>query len=217
MMDAMNAQTPGLRELRKREMRQSISDIATRLFLEHGFENVTIAHVAAAARVAKMTVTNYFPRKEDLVFDMQERFTDSLAAAVRERHPGESAVAALRRDFRERLAAHDPVIGFTGKEFGRMIADSPALSARLREFHDMREAALAEVLAEETGAAEGDLGPQIAASQLAGVLRVLFGEVKRRNLIGETPGVIADTVGRVADAAFVLAEVGLGDYAVRPA
>ena len=61
--------TSGLRERRKQETRQAISDIATRLFVAHGFDEVTISQVADAAGVAKMTVTNYFPRKEDLVFD----------------------------------------------------------------------------------------------------------------------------------------------------
>jgi AcrR family transcriptional regulator len=56
----------GLRERRKQETRQAISDIATRLFVAHGFDEVTISQVADAAGVAKMTVTNYFPRKEDL-------------------------------------------------------------------------------------------------------------------------------------------------------
>ena len=63
---------PGLRERRKQETRQAISDIATQLFADRGFDEVTIAQVADAAGVAKMTVTNYFPRKEDLVFDRAE-------------------------------------------------------------------------------------------------------------------------------------------------
>jgi len=54
---------PGLRERRKQETRQAISDIATRMFVTRGFDDVTIAQVADAAGVAKMTVTNYFPRK----------------------------------------------------------------------------------------------------------------------------------------------------------
>jgi AcrR family transcriptional regulator len=52
----------GLREMKKQQTRQNISNQATRLFLRHGFEQVTIADIAAAAQVAKMTVTNYFPR-----------------------------------------------------------------------------------------------------------------------------------------------------------
>ena len=58
--------TTGLRERKKRQTRQEISDIATALFARHGFDAVTISQVAEAAGVAKMTVTNYFPRKEDL-------------------------------------------------------------------------------------------------------------------------------------------------------
>jgi AcrR family transcriptional regulator len=59
--------TPGLRERKKQETRQAISDIATVMFVQRGFDAVTISQVAEAAGVSKMTVTNYFPRKEDLV------------------------------------------------------------------------------------------------------------------------------------------------------
>ncbi|MEE3921649.1 TetR/AcrR family transcriptional regulator [Micromonospora sp. BRA006-A] len=56
----MTAQSTGLRALKKRQTRENISSQATRLFLERGFDNVTIAEAAAAAQVSKMTVTNYF-------------------------------------------------------------------------------------------------------------------------------------------------------------
>src|SRR5207248_386862 len=65
----------GLRAQKKHETRKTISDVATRLFIRDGFEDVTIAEIAAEARVAKMTVTNHFPRKEDLVFDIRTDFT----------------------------------------------------------------------------------------------------------------------------------------------
>ncbi|MFD0540385.1 TetR/AcrR family transcriptional regulator [Actinomadura luteofluorescens] len=120
---------------------------------------MTIADVAAAAQVAKMTVTNYFPRKEDLALDLHEVFVALLARTVAERKPGESALAALRRAFLEAVRRHDAVIGFSGPDFARMITESPALVARLREFHEEREDALAAVLAEETGAGPGDALP----------------------------------------------------------
>jgi AcrR family transcriptional regulator len=137
----------GLREMKKQQTRRSISDQATRLFLRHGFDRVTIADVAAAAQVAKMTVTNYFPRKEDLALDLHEEFTGLLARTVAGRAPGESALAALRRAFLDAAARHDPVIGFAGPDFARMVTESPALVSRLREFHEEREDALAAVLA----------------------------------------------------------------------
>src|SRR5215472_13207263 len=89
---------PGLRERRKQKTRQAISDIATRMFVERGFAEVTIAQVADAAGVAKMTVTNYFPRKEDLVFDRAEAVVRHLADVITARAPGESLLAAIRRD-----------------------------------------------------------------------------------------------------------------------
>jgi AcrR family transcriptional regulator len=52
------------------------------LFAAKGFDEVTISQVADAAGVSKMTVTNYFPRKEDLVFDRAEVIIRSLADAA---------------------------------------------------------------------------------------------------------------------------------------
>ena len=83
--------TSGLRERRKQETRQAVSDIATGLFVANGFEEVTISQVADAAGVAKMTVTNYFPRKEDLVFYRAETVIGHLAEAVAAGRPGEHA------------------------------------------------------------------------------------------------------------------------------
>ncbi|MEH0824600.1 MULTISPECIES: TetR/AcrR family transcriptional regulator [unclassified Micromonospora] len=213
----MTAQTTGLRALKKQQTREKISNQATRLFLERGFDNVTIADVAAAAEVAKMTVTNYFPRKEDLALDMHDVFVQQLATTVRERQPGESALAALRRAYLTAVAAHDPVIGFSGPRFARMITDSPALVARLREFHDDREKALAAALTEATGAEPDDITPRVAATQLAGVHRLLFEETMRRTLAGQDNDDIAQAITRNAHVAFDALELSLADYATRPA
>ena len=213
----MSDQNMGLRALKKRRTRENISNQATSLFLERGFDNVTIAEVAAAAQVSKMTVTNYFPRKEDLALDLRDAFVGGPVEAVRERGPGESALAALRRTHLAAVAAHDPVIGFSGPVFARMITDSPALVARLREFHDEREKALAAVLAEETGAGPGDLRPRVAAVQLVGVLRLLLEEVLALTLDGRGNDENARTAAEHADTAFGALEPSLADYAVRPA
>ncbi|MEV4157903.1 TetR family transcriptional regulator [Nocardia salmonicida] len=206
---------PGLRARKKQQTREHISDRATALFLERGFDRVTIAEVAAAADVAKMTVTNYFPRKEDLALDLGEVYIEQLAAIVRGREPGQSALAALRHAYLAAVAAHDQLIGFSGEPFARMIADSPALTARVRDFNDDREVALAVALAAETGAAPDDITPRVAAAQLAGVLRVLFDEVTRRTLAGEADTEIAAALTRDAEIAFDALEPGLGNYAVR--
>ncbi|MEV0705359.1 TetR/AcrR family transcriptional regulator [Saccharopolyspora sp. NPDC050389] len=190
--------TEGLRERRKRQTRQEISHVATRLFIEHGFENVTIAQVAGAAGVAKMTVTNHFPRKEDLLLDMHEELVAGPAQAVAEREPGESAPAALRRAYFEALARRDALIGFSGAEFVRVISGSPTLLARLREIHEQRERALADALAPELA----EFTAKLLAAQAATAYRVLLEEVFRRTLGGADHEEIAAAIEPLARQAF---------------
>ncbi|MFE7621756.1 TetR/AcrR family transcriptional regulator [Streptomyces sp. NPDC057496] len=204
---------PGLRETKKRETRQLISDHATRLFIEQGFERTTIAEIAVAARVAKKTVTNYFPRKEDLALDHQEAFIGSSARVVTSREEGESALSALRRDFGAAVATQNPVQGFAGPEFSRMIADSPTLSACLRGMHDQREEALAAALAETTGSAPDDITVRTAAALLGAVQRTLFQRVQELTLTGLTNPEIAEIVAAEGNRAFGLLEPALADYA----
>ncbi|MFB4320353.1 TetR/AcrR family transcriptional regulator [Actinomadura sp. 21ATH] len=213
----MSGRDTGLRALKKRQTRENISNQATRLFLERGFDNVTIAEVAAAAQVAKMTVTNYFPRKEDLALDLQDVFIEMPVTTIREREPGESALAALRRAYLAAVAERNPVIGFSGPLFARMITGSPVLVARLRDFHDDREKAMVRVLAEETGAEPGAVLPRVAAAQLGGVHRLLFEETLRLTLDERGDDEIAAIVAEDARIAFGALEPSLGGYAVRPA
>ncbi|MGW1890385.1 TetR/AcrR family transcriptional regulator [Streptomyces sp. NPDC002004] len=211
--DPASAAATGLRETKKRETRRLISDRATELFIRQGFERTTIAEIADAARVAKKTVTNYFPRKEDLALDHQEEFVTGLARTVAAREPGESAFSALRRDFLSAVATQDRVAGFAGPAFMRMIAESPTLSACVRGLHDRREEALAAALAEATGASPEDVAPRTAASLLGGVHRVLFRRIQDLTLAGRPGPEIAVVLEAEATEAFALLEPALAHYA----
>jgi AcrR family transcriptional regulator len=200
--------TVGLRERRKHQTRQEISHIATRLFIKHGFANVTIAQIAAAAGVAKMTVTNHFPRKEDLVLDMHEEVVAGLARTVAEREPGESVAAALRRAYFAALDRRDALIGFSGPPFVRLISDSPALLARLREIQHEREKSLAAVLSEELD----EFTAKLVAAQATATYRVLFEEVLRRTLASEDNEKIATALAPLAQQAFDLLHRALGAW-----
>src|ERR1700710_2844839 len=87
----------GLREKKKLETRQTISTVATELFLARGFDAVTIEEIAAAANVSKPTVFNYFARKEDLFLDREDDVKLLLREALDERPEGQSPIDALRR------------------------------------------------------------------------------------------------------------------------
>jgi AcrR family transcriptional regulator len=205
--------TSGLRERRKQQTRQAISDIATRLFVAHGFDEVTISQVADAAGVAKMTVTNYFARKEDLVFDRAETVIGHLAEVVAARRPGESMLSAIRCDYAAAVARADVTLGLSSPAFAGMIADSPVLTTRELEMLLLRERALGDAIAAETGTD----GPQqrLAAALLASVHRVLYAEARQRSLAGQPRPEICAWLAEAAADAFGLLEPALGTSYLR--
>src|SRR5580698_8684830 len=90
----------GLRERKKRLMRRQLSDAATRMFTERGFDAVRVAEVAAACGVSEKTVFNYFPTKESLVLDRLEPAMASLRTRLADARvaPVEAALAILERE-----------------------------------------------------------------------------------------------------------------------
>jgi AcrR family transcriptional regulator len=101
-MHADEARDPneGLRERKKRRVRQKISNVATAMFLVHGFDNVTVAQIAAAAEVSEQTVFNYFTTKESMFFDRSEPMINAVADAVRERGSTSLVEAVVQVDGR---------------------------------------------------------------------------------------------------------------------
>jgi AcrR family transcriptional regulator len=120
------------------------------LFAERGFDNVSVTDVAEAAGVSKMTVFNYFPRKEDLFFDRAPEFAARLTTTIRSRGPEVGPVAAIRDMVLKLLDEQSPLAGFgdTVPHFWRVVIDSPALRARAREGVDELEGLLATLIAE---------------------------------------------------------------------
>ncbi|MDG4862572.1 TetR/AcrR family transcriptional regulator [Streptomyces sp. T-3] len=178
----------GLRERKKRQTRQHISDVATGLFLARGFDAVTVAEVAEAADVSVNTVYNYFPAKEDLFLDRGEDVVDRLARHVRGRRANESAAAAVLRELRADVEGVSPAVGlFAGwADFMRVINEAHALRSRLWAIQQEALANLTETLAADTGAADGDPLPGLVAGQLSwvhGSLMAWIGAemVKRRD------------------------------------
>src|SRR5436190_7374835 len=205
----------GLRERKKRQTRQLIAETAHRLFVERGFDAVTVAEVARAADVSEGTVFNYFPTKEDLFYSGMQVFEAELVEAVRNRGAGESVLQAFRSFLRERSGrlAKEEVAGIVA-EAARVIAASPALQAREREIVARYTDALAAVIAEETSAGVDDLEPWAVANALMGVQRGLVVRVREKVLAGASGPKLAAYVRTQNERAFARLERGPGDYDV---
>lgn len=143
--------------------RAKISQVATRLFLERGFDAVTVAEIGREAGVSSVTVFNHFPRKEDLLLDRGDDAKELLRSAVRDRAAGVDVLESLRAATLRLVDDRHALSGLKDGSvpFFRTVAASPALIARAREI----AADLQRVLAEEferDPAFDGD-GPLLAA------------------------------------------------------
>lgn len=193
----------GLRERKKRETRRHVRETALGLFVERGFEHVTIAEVAAAAGVSANTVYNYFETKENLVLPPDEASPQRLADMVRGRRPGEGAVPAVLRTLRGEVRSRDRKLGLTDG-FGRvleMMRAAPTLTARLEDLGRQMTDALAAVLAEETGDSPTAPLPRVVAAQVGALHSLVYAEIGRRTAIGEEPDTVAAAVLDILDAA----------------
>ncbi|MFG2718904.1 TetR/AcrR family transcriptional regulator [Streptomyces sp. NPDC048416] len=198
----------GLRERKRQQTYQSVSDTAVALFLERGFDGVSVAEVAAAAGISKPTLFRYFPAKEDLVLHRFADHEDEAARVVAAgRADGLAALPALHARFREGLERHDPVTGLNDNPhvlaYHGLLYGTPSLVARLYGYQDRSERALAGEL--------GDgLGARVAAGQIIAVQRILAMENWRRIAAGESAAAGYAQAVEAADQAFGQLSEGLG-------
>jgi AcrR family transcriptional regulator len=202
---------PGLRERKKQQTRQLILDTAARLFVERGFDGVTVTEIARAAELSEMTVFNYFPTKEDLVFGRMEFFEEQLVAAVEQRAPEEPALAAFGRMVLagvDQLSARTEMIA----KAATLIRASPALQAREWEITTRYTTRLAAVFTAETGSADDDIEAWVAASALMAVHRGLLEHVRNAVLAGRRGAQLTQDAIAQASRALARLDSGLAGY-----
>jgi AcrR family transcriptional regulator len=173
------------------QTRARIREVANRLFLDRGYDAVTVAEVAREAGVSSVTVFNHFPRKEDLFLDRTSDAVELLHSAVRDRPTGTSVLTALQDEAIRLFDAGHPLSGVDERSasFFRTVAESPALVARSREILSELQHTLADVL-ERDAAFDGD--PALFATLfLAGYASVLV-ETARRVMGGESIPAVRD-------------------------
>lgn len=166
-----------LRESKKRETRQRLSDVATELFYARGFEAVTVEDIAAAARVSKVTVFNYFARKEDLFLDREDEVQRLLRDALAAKPAKQSPIDALRQLITTLAEQKHPFAHVDSRiaQWWRIVAASPSLKARLREIGDETTEALAILL----GGPKPNGSARLVAGLVTQTWRSAYGEALR--------------------------------------
>jgi AcrR family transcriptional regulator len=188
----------GLRNRKKQQTHEALSEAAIALFLERGFDQVSVADIAAAANVSKPTLFKYFATKQDLVLhriaDHAHESARLLQAAAATRPNTTSASAAggrvawaagiLRDEFLAGLERRDPVTGLNDHPevlaYYRLVFETPSLAVRVQQFIAEDQAALADALG-------NDLTAAVGAAQLISTQQVLA----RRNYLAMAAGISA--------------------------
>ena len=218
------AGTEGLRERKKHLMRQQLSDVATQMFMDRGFDAVRVTEIAEACGVSEKTVFNYFPTKESLILDRLESTMAALKTGLAD--PAVSPVEAAMRILDGELGAmtswlarqDDPVqASATIQRFGTLIRQTPALRAHQSDMMDQFTAVAAGVLATRAGMNGEDPEPQIAAAALLGLWRIQYQALSKHLNGNRSPAQVHQAVTADVRRAAGLVATGLNSFpAARP-
>jgi AcrR family transcriptional regulator len=208
---------PGLRERKKRATRQRISTVAVTMFAARGFDNVTVAEVAEAANVSKMTVFNYFPHKEELVFDRGDEARELIGHALRARPPGQPVAVTVHRLMLELIETGHPLSGVRDEldPFWQIVADSPALRSAARNNTDRLEWTLTDLLYEEVDHKPDDPPAELAAAVLVAGYRTVYRRAVTAALAGRGAAEIRPEAIALTNQAFAMLTTALGDYGAK--
>jgi AcrR family transcriptional regulator len=166
----------GLRERKKQRTRRALIEAALRLFDEKGFEETTLAEIAAQADVSTRTFFSYFASKEDVLFYGAEARVELAVATMATRKPDEPVIDVLLRVINQSFEYVTSNEDYTFEETAlraRLLQTEPALQARalvllfdsqLRLATALHEAFRDRLTLAEAGAAVGAL---IGAVKLA--------------------------------------------------
>lgn len=140
----------GLREEKKKRTRKAISDMATKLFIERGYNNVTTAEIAERAQVSVPTLFNYFPTKESLVFDEDAEQEQQMVESVTMRKKGQAISTALLEAGLKHIDSIREMERKNFKVFMRLIEETPELNIYSKQMWMRHEKALATAIRKES-------------------------------------------------------------------
>jgi AcrR family transcriptional regulator len=213
----------GLRERKKRLTRQLISDTATGMFLERGFDEVRVTEIAAASGVSEKTVYNYFLTKESLLLDREDAMARSIQQALGpgapERSPINAALEVLTADLdglRSAWAAESGSVDGLEllRRFTELIDSTPSLRAAQRDMMERLVRVAAEAMAERAGVSPDDPEPMIAADAILGLWRIQFQGLRRHAASGASPDEVLRRVSDDVQRAARLIDGGLWAFTV---
>lgn len=161
-----------LRERKKIAIRSALSEVALRLTVERGLDQVRVEDIAAEAGVSPRTFNNYFSSKQEAIVSSGMDRVARVRAALRGRPASEPLWQAVSHTITEMFPGDDePDQAWVAQV--QFVKATPALTAERLKSDAMVERTLAEGIAARTGTdVRRDLYPRLAAAAVVAAVRV---------------------------------------------
>lgn len=213
----------GLRERKKRLMRRQISDVATAMFFERGFDEVKVSEIAEACGISEKTVFNYFPTKEALLLDREDEMADQLRRVLGPGSAWGSPVDAICSLLHENLTEVNAffVPGTDGsgtdgragiERFIELVEQTPSLRAAQFDLMERLAQVAAVAMAARAGVNPDDPEPQIAADALVALWRISWRGIRRHAASARSAAELRDAVSSEVRRAARLIDTGLWSF-----
>lgn len=195
MLNAIGSTPPreGLRERKRRETLQRITDAGMRLFIERGIDATTIDQIATAAGISRRTFFYYFTSKDEILLSLQSGMGEMIVAAVR----------AAPRDKRPLDAVRDALVRICGTipaadmiAIDRLMRASAAVQARKQASYVQHEQHLFAALRERWPQPGRETALRLVAMLAIGAVRLATDTLSREG--GKRP--LADLLDEAFDA-----------------
>lgn len=165
------ARLMSLRERKRARTRQALIDAATHLFERNGYDETTIADIAAAAEIGTRTFFSYFASKEELVFPDAESRVQALLDALANRAPDDRPIDLLVRVLCHGGEVSNDIIGKLTPLRMRLLQTVPAVQGRALQIQFDAERRIAGILAEAFPDELDDLSARALTGAFAGAVR----------------------------------------------
>lgn len=153
-----------LRDRKRARTRQALIDAATELFERKGYDETTIADIAAAAEIGARTFFSYFASKEELLFPEYDARVQATIDAIESRAPDEGPTEVLLRALGEAADTGDDMVSPLAVLRTRFIETVPAVRGHALQLQLDAQRRIARHLAE----AFPDRLDQVSAAALTG-------------------------------------------------
>ncbi|HZD38734.1 MAG TPA: TetR family transcriptional regulator [Actinomycetes bacterium] len=142
--------------------RRKLQQIALDLFSRHGYDEVTVEQLAAAAGISRRTFFRYFRSKADATMGDFDGDIERLRTALHDSDPGLPVMDAVRRAV-VAVNAYEPQDLPELRQLLELQSSHPALLAAATLHYERWQAVIAEFAAGRLGLAADDLVPQVMA------------------------------------------------------